>query len=548
MPKATHHEAWQRLQEHFEATKSLHMRQLFEDDPERFPRFTLQAGDIFLDYSKNRITETTVDLLLALADEAGVEKQRQALFSGERINVTEDRAVLHPALRHASGESYAVEGHEVTAEVDAVLEKMDAFVHAVHSGDWTGYSGKPVRDIVNLGIGGSDLGPRMVCHALQPYARENLRVHFVSNIDGTHLQNTLHGLDPETTLFIVASKSFTTQETLVNANSAKSWLLEHYGDRAAVARHFVALSTNTDAVEAFGIDSRNMFVFWDWVGGRYSLWSAIGLSIALYVGMDHFRALLHGAQRMDRHFQRAPLAGNMPVILALLGIWYHDFFRAPTQAILPYDQSLGLLPRYLQQLDMESNGKRITLDGEVVDYPTGPIVWGEAGTDGQHAFYQLLHQGTHLVPCDFLAPARPQHPLDEHHAILLANFLAQPEALMAGRTVQEAQTQLYNQGLEAQTAADLAVHKTFPGNVPTNALLFEKLTPEVLGSLIALYEHKVFVQGVVWNINSFDQMGVELGKQLAKTILPELSGSESVQGHDSSTAGLIKRLRRMQDR
>mgnify|MGYP006287302913 CR=1 FL=1 len=545
MAKASALSAWHQLSAHFEDMRHVHMRHLFAEDPDRFPRFTVQAGDLFLDYSKNRLTESTRNLLVSLAREAGVREKRDALFAGSRINVTEDRAVLHPALRHAPGEAYLVDGEDVTRDVDGELEKMAVFVDAVRQGQWTGYTGKPVHNVVNLGIGGSDLGPRMVCQALRPYGHERLKVHFVSNVDGTHLQTTLEGLDPETTLFIVASKSFTTQETLVNAASARRWLVEHYGDHAAVAHHFVALSTNTEAVREFGIATQNMFAFWDWVGGRYSLWSAIGLSIALFIGMERFHDLLHGAQRMDRHFRQAPLAGNMPVIMALLGIWYTDFFGAGTQAVLPYDQSLSLLPRYLQQLDMESNGKRVTVDGEVVEYSTGPIVWGEAGTDGQHAFYQLIHQGTHLVPCDFIAPARSHHGWDDHHPILLANFLAQPEALMVGRTVAEAQSQLEAQGLAAERAAELALHKTFPGNIPSNALIFEQLTPVTLGALIALYEHKVFVQGAIWNINSFDQMGVELGKQLAKTILPELTGAAPLHDHDASTTGLLTRLQRL---
>jgi glucose-6-phosphate isomerase len=517
----------------------VHMRTLFDDDPDRFAMFSRRFGSILFDFSKNRITDTTLDLLLTLARERRVEEGIEAMFAGERINVTENRAVLHTALRNRSVKPVYVDGHDVMGEVRDVLDRMRAFTRMVRQGEWKGYSGKRITDVVNIGIGGSDLGPKMVTRALAHYAHPGMRFHFVSNVDGTHLATTLRDIAPETTLFLVASKTFTTQETMTNAWSARAWLLDRAGEESAVARHFVAMSTNRKAVTAFGIDPDNMFVFWDWVGGRYSLWSAIGLSIALSIGMDRFEELLQGAFEVDEHFRTAALVDNIPVLMGLLGIWYRNFMGAQAQAILPYDQYLEHFPTYLQQGDMESNGKSVTRQGKEVGCQTGPIIWGEPGTNGQHAFYQLLHQGTTLVPCDFLAPAHSLNPLGDHHAKLLANFFAQPEALMRGRTLDEAREELLSQGLSLEEAESLAPHKVFPGNRPSNSILFERLDPRTLGSLIALYEHKIFVQGWIWGINSFDQMGVELGKQLAGRILSELTQPEAVSSHDSSTNGLI---------
>ncbi|MFN2309441.1 MAG: glucose-6-phosphate isomerase [Gammaproteobacteria bacterium] len=539
MSDLTQGSAWRALTEHYHDIRDRHMRDLFAQDPQRFERFSLRFEDILLDYSKNRITAETPGLLLELARARGLQDWIARMFSGERINVTEDRAVLHIALRNRSNRPIEVDGQDVMPAVNTVLAKMRDFSERVRSGAWTGFSGQAITDVVNIGIGGSDLGPLMVTEALKPYGSDRLRVHFVSNIDGSHSAETLKHLDPATTLFIVASKTFTTQETLTNAHTARAWLLADAGDAGAVAKHFVALSTNTEAVRAFGIDPDNMFEFWDWVGGRYSLWSAIGLSIALYLGMDAFEELLAGAHALDEHFRSAPLETNLPVILGLLGIWYGNFFGAETQAILPYDQYLHRFPAYFQQGDMESNGKRVTREGELVDYNTGPVVWGEPGTNGQHAFYQLLHQGTRLVPADFLAAAESHNPLGEHHRILLANFFAQTEALMRGKTEAEARAELAAQGLSGEALARRLPHKVFPGNRPSNAILYRKLTPRTLGSLIALYEHKIFVQGIIWDINSFDQWGVELGKQLAQAILPELERPGRVTGHDASTNGLI---------
>ncbi|MFP4517178.1 MAG: glucose-6-phosphate isomerase [Desulfovibrionales bacterium] len=539
MPLPTHLPSWEQLLLHRKEMDDVHMRDLFAADPQRFEKFSLSLGDILFDYSKNRITEKTMTLLLELAAQAGVEKRIGAMFGGEKINVTEDRAVLHVALRNRTNRPIFVDGDDVMPGVNAVLDRMRTFTEQVRTGAWTGHTGKPVRDVVNIGIGGSDLGPQMVCQALTHYGRPDLRVHFVSNVDGTHLAETLKPLDPETTLFIVASKTFTTQETLTNARSARDWLLKSLEDTDAVASHFVALSTNREAVTEFGIDPENMFEFWDWVGGRYSLWSAIGLSIAVAIGFDRFEELLTGAHKVDEHFRTAPFARNIPVIMALLGIWYANFYGAETHAILPYDQYLQRFPAYFQQGDMESNGKRVTLDGEVVDYTTGPVIWGEPGTNGQHAFFQLIHQGTRLIPCDFLAPAQSLNPVGEHHAILLANFFAQTEALMTGKTEEEARADLQRSGLEGEALERILPHKIFPGNRPTNSVLFRRLDPQTLGSLIALYEHKIFVQGTIWKVNSFDQWGVELGKQLAKKILPELKGKDSIAGHDASTNGLI---------
>ena len=543
MASLTQTPAWQDLQAHYQSLASAHMRDLFAEDPQRFEKFSLQVGDILLDYAKNRITKETRSLLIALARQANVEAKTAAMFKGDKINRTEDRAVLHVALRNRANTPILVDGEDVMPKVNAVLERIRRFSGAVRDGTWQGYSGERITDIVNIGIGGSDLGPLMVCEALKPYGHPALTMHFVSNVDGTHIAETLKRVKPETTLFIIASKTFTTQETLANAHTARSWFLEAAGDQAAIAKHFVAVSTNIDKVTAFGIDSRNMFEFWDWVGGRYSLWSAIGLAIVLYIGMENFKALLAGAHEMDQHFRTAPLDANMPVILALLGIWYINFFGAESHAIEPYDQYLHRFAAYLQQLDMESNGKHITLDGQEVDYATGPVIWGEPGTNGQHAFFQLLHQGTRLIPADFIAPIESQNPIGDHHMMLLANFFAQTEALMRGKTEDEARAEL--QGLSGDDLEALLPHKLFEGNRPTNSIMFRKLDPKTLGMLIALYEHKVFVQGVIWNINSFDQWGVELGKQLAKTIQAELADADPIASHDASTNGLINHYKRL---
>ena len=539
MASITGTSAWQALADHHAAIADTHMRDLFAADPDRFRRFSLRLGDMLLDYSKNRVTSETMDRLVSLARAADVEGWRDRTFAGEKINNTEGRAVLHVALRADPGDTILVDGHNVMPDVTAVLDQMRTFSDAVRSGAWTGHTGKRITDVVNIGIGGSDLGPVMVCEALKPYQQPGLNVHFVSNVDGTHIAETLKTLDAETALFIVASKTFTTQETLTNAKSARAWLIEQLGDEAAVAKHFVALSTNEKDVTAFGIDPANMFAFWDWVGGRYSLWSAIGLPIAIAVGMDHFLELHAGGRAMDQHFKTAPLAANMPVILALIGIWNANFLGAETYAVLPYDQYLHRLPAYLQQADMESNGKYVTRDGTRVDYTTGPVLFGEPGTNGQHSFYQLVHQSTRLVPCDFIASAQTHNPLGEHHAIFLSNFFAQTEALMKGKTEAEARAELEASGLSGAALEALVPHKVFDGNRPTNSILVRVFDPYTLGMLIALYEHKIFTQGIVWGVNSFDQWGVELGKQLAKAILPELAGPEPVSDHDSSTNGLI---------
>jgi len=531
--------AWKALEAHYQEMKEKHMRDLFKQDPSRFGKFSLRFNEILLDYSKNRITEKTVALLVDLAIQADVTGWREKMFSGEKINFTENRAVLHVALRNRSNRPIHVDGKDVMPAINAVLEQMGRFCDTVRQGKWKGYTGKAITDIVNIGIGGSDLGPVMVTEALKPYGKPGLTPHFVSNIDGTHLAETLKGLDAETTLFIIASKTFTTQETLTNAHSARDWFLRRAGNEAAIAKHFVAVSTNAEEVSRFGIDTKHMFEFWDWVGGRYSLWSAIGLAIALYIGMKNFESMLAGAHEMDEHFRTAPLDKNMPVILALLGIWYNNFFGAQTHAILPYDQYLHRFPAYFQQGDMESNGKRVNRQGDLVGYSTGPIVWGEPGTNGQHAFYQLIHQGSKLVPADFLAPINSQNPLGRHHEILLSNFFAQTEALMKGKTKDEARAEILAGGMDPEAAERLLPHKIFEGNRPTNSILFNKLDPKTLGALVALYEHKIFVQGIVWNINSYDQWGVELGKQLAKAILPELDSDAPVASHDSSTNGLI---------
>jgi glucose-6-phosphate isomerase len=539
MSTLTQSKAYQELQVHYHQVGSKQMRQMFADDPSRFDKFSLRFNDILLDYSKNRVTSQTIQLLLDLARQAEVEKWRDKMFAGEKINFTENRAVLHIALRNRSNRPILVDGKDVMPDVNAVLAQMRTFTEAIRSGAWKGYTGKPIRDIVNIGIGGSDLGPVMVCEALKPYSSPSLKAHFVSNVDGTQIVETLKPLDPETTLFIIASKTFTTQETLTNAQTAKDWFLATARDPAAVARHFVALSTNEKAVIKFGIDPKNMFQFWDWVGGRYSLWSAIGLSIACYIGMPNFEELLTGAFLMDEHFRTEPLETNLPVMLGLLGVWYIDFLGTRTHALLPYDQYMHRFAAYFQQGDMESNGKSVDRDGSRVDYATGPVVWGEPGTNGQHAFYQLIHQGTQLVPCDFLAPVETHNPVGEHHSILLSNFFAQTEALMKGKNESEVRAELSSSGMNAAEIEKLLPHKVFEGNRPTNSILFQKVTPQTLGSLIAMYEHKIFVQGIIWRINSFDQWGVELGKQLAKAILPELQAPGKVTTHDSSTNGLI---------
>jgi len=536
MPKLTASPAWQALAAHQKTIAPLHMRELFANDPQRFAKFSLAFDGILLDYSKNRITDETMALLFRLAQQADVRGWMEKMFSGEKINFTENRAVLHTALR--GKQPVLVDGVDVMPGVRRALAHMREFSEAVRSGEWPGYSGKKITDVVNIGIGGSDLGPAMATEALKPYCGTP-RVHFVSNVDAAQLAITLQELSPQTTLFIIASKTFTTQETLVNAHSARAWFLVQAREHAHVARHFVALSTNAAEVAKFGIATANMFEFWDWVGGRYSLWSSIGLSIALAIGMDNFEELLQGAQAMDEHFHHAPFERNLPVILGLLGIWYSNFFGAQTHAILPYDQCMHRFSAYFQQGDMESNGKRTNRDGNTVDYSTGPVIWGEPGTNGQHAFYQMIHQGTPLVPADFLAPIETHYPLGEHHTILLSNFFAQTEALMKGKTEAEARAELERAGLNGEGLEHLLPHKVFPGNRPTNSILLQKITPRTLGSLIALYEHKIFVQGIIWNINSFDQWGVELGKQLAQKILPELKDSAPVNTHDNSTNGLI---------
>ena len=530
--------AWDALTEHKQQVEALQMRELFAADGGRFETFSLRLGDLLFDYSKNRITRETMAKLVALAEAARVPEMRDAMFAGERINVTEDRAVLHVALRNRPDRPIVVDGQDVMPGVTAVLAKMRSFADRVRSGEWTGFSGEAITDIVNIGIGGSDLGPKMVTHALKPYGLERLSVHFVSNVDGSDIMETLKKLRPETTLFLVASKTFTTQETMTNAATAKAWLLQAAGDEGAVAKHFAAMSTNEQAVAAFGIDTANMFEFSDWVGGRYSLWSAIGLSVVLYVGPDNFDALLAGAYEADQHFLNAPLAENISVIMGLLGVWYNNFFDAQSHAILPYDFYLEYFAAYFQQGDMESNGKSTTRQGDEVALSTGPVIWGQPGTNGQHAFYQLIHQGTKLIPCDFLAAAKTHNPVGEHHEILLSNFFAQTEALMTGRTFDEARAEVSGKAGSVDEEL-LAASKTFSGNRPTNSFLYRQLDPKMLGTLIALYEHKIFTQGIIWNINSFDQMGVELGKVLAKNILPELGGDEAVSSHDSSTNGLI---------
>ena len=536
--------AWKELEKNYADVRGKTMRDMFAEDPNRFEEFSVSLNNLLLDYSKNRVTKETMTLLIELAKEAGIEKAREAMFTGEKINITENRAVLHTALRNRSARPVYVDGKDVMPQIKAVLEKMKNFSNAVRTGQWRGATGKTITDVVNIGIGGSDLGPVMVVEALKHYQQKGLNSHFVSNVDGTHMVETLKNLKPETTLFIVASKTFTTQETLTNAKTAREWLVKSLGE-SAVAKHFVALSTNTEEVKKFGIDPANMFEFWDWVGGRYSLWSAIGLSIAIAVGYDNFIELLTGGFEMDEHFRNAPLDKNIPVILAVLGVWYHNFFGSEAYAVLPYDQYLHRLPAYLQQADMESNGKGVTRDGKPVSYTTGPILFGEPGTNGQHSFYQLIHQGTHLIPCDFIVPAISLNETGDHHPILLSNVFAQAEALMKGKTAAEVRAEFEAQGASEEKIQALMTHKIFSGNRPSNMILVEKIDPRTLGRLIAMYEHKIFVQGVIWNVNSYDQWGVELGKQLAKKILPEIEGKTTVTSHDSSTNGLINTARSM---
>jgi glucose-6-phosphate isomerase len=534
----TQRAAWKALEAHYKKIRKLHLRRLFAEDPQRGERLTAEAVGMYLDYSKNRITDETVRLLLQLAHESGLRSRIDAMFQGEKINVTEKRAVLHVALRAPKGQSIIVDGEDVVPQVHAVLDKMAAFSNRVRSGEWKGHTGKPIRNVINVGIGGSDLGPVMAYEALRHYTQRNLTFRFVSNIDGTDFAEATHDLDAEETLFIISSKTFTTLETMTNAHTARAWALATLKQDAAIARHFVAVSTNAEEVAKFGIDTSNMFEFWDWVGGRYSMDAAIGLSTMIAIGPEHFRAMLDGFHQMDEHFRTAPFERNLPVLMGLLSVYYNNLFGAQTVAVLPYEQYLKRFPAYLQQLTMESNGKHVTLDGTVVDYQTGPIYWGEPGTNGQHSFYQLIHQGTKLIPCDFIAFAQPLNPLGRHHDILLANVFAQAEALAMGKTAQEVQSE--------GTPPRLVPHRTFEGNRPSNTILLERLTPAALGKLVALYEHSVFTQGTMWQINSFDQWGVELGKVLAQRIIPELeSQKESQLKHDSSTNTLIRRYRKL---
>ena len=524
--------AWQQLQDHYNnSMRRTHMKDLFRNDPERFKKFSIQLGDILFDFSKNIITPETISLLLQLAEESNVKEAIVAMFNGEKINQTENRSVLHIALRNFSGDPVYSDGRDVMPDVMAVLEKMKSFAEKIHSGDWKGYTGKKIKYIVNIGIGGSDLGPVMITEALKPYWVEGIETYFVSNVDGTHIAETLKKISADETLFLIASKTFTTQETMTNAFTARNWFLESAGDEAHIAKHFIALSTNEKDVVKFGIDRENMFVFWDWVGGRYSLWSAIGLSIVLTIGYDNFEALLRGAHNTDIHFRNSSFDKNAPVLMALIGLWYRNFFGSQSEAILPYDQYMHRFPAYFQQGNMESNGKSADRNGNAVTYSTGPVVWGEPGTNGQHAFYQLIHQGTVLIPCDFIAPAISHNPIGDHHPKLLANFFAQTEALMNGKTRAELAAE--------KVPPELVPYKLFIGNRPTNSFLIKQITPFTLGQIVALYEHKIFVQGVIWNIFTFDQWGVELGKQLAGKILPELENDAEINSHDGSTNGLI---------
>lgn len=536
--------AWQRLEIHFLTMQAMHMRELFHDDPDRFEKFSIQFGDMLVDYSKNIITEETMRLLFGLAQETELKPAIASMFGGVAINQTEGRAVLHTALRNRANTPILVDGKDVMPEINKVLDQMKSFSNRLISGEWKGFSGKRITDIVNIGIGGSDLGPYMVTEALKPYW-QGVTPHFVSNVDGTHLAETVKHLNPETTLFIIASKTFTTQETMTNATSARDWFLSKTNNAGDVAKHFVAVSTNQKAVTEFGIAAENMFVFWDWVGGRYSLWSSIGLSIAATIGYDNFVQLLEGAHAMDQHFKNEPFEKNIPVILALLGIWYNNFYGAASEAILPYDQYLHRFAAYFQQGNMESNGKSVDREGHHVMYQTGPIIWGEPGTNGQHAFYQLIHQGTKMIPCDFLAPVISHNPIGDHHPKLLSNFFAQTEALMMGKTLPEVEEELGKKGMDHDAIDFHAPFRVFEGNKPSNSILFKQLTPHTLGSLIAMYEHKIFAQGVIWNVFSFDQWGVELGKVLANKILPELTSSGEITTHDSSTNGLINYFKRL---
>jgi glucose-6-phosphate isomerase len=531
--------AFRKLKTHHKTISKTSIKELFAQDPKRASKFTLRFQDILVDFSKNQINGRTLSYLIDLANECQLSEAINKMFAGEAINATENRAVLHTALRNRSNEPVFVDGKDVMPDVNRVLAQMKKFSEAIRSGEWKGYSAKKITDIVNIGIGGSDLGPVMVTEALKPYGKKGLNVHFVSNVDGTHIAETLKDLNPETTLFMIASKTFTTQETMANAHTAREWFLKSAEDKEFIKKHFVAISTNANGVAAFGIDTKNMFEFWDWVGGRYSLWSAIGLSIACYIGFSNFEQLLTGAHEIDQHFKHSTLRKNIPVILALIGVWHNNFFNAQSHAILPYDQYLHRFAAYFQQGDMESNGKSVTRTGEPISYQTGPIIWGEPGTNGQHAFYQLIHQGSKLIPSDFMAPANSQNPIGEHHKMLLSNFFAQTEALMNGKTEEEARAELVKAGKSEEEIAFLTPFKVFSGNRPTNSILFKKLTPKVLGSLLAIYEHKIFVQGVIWNIFSFDQWGVELGKQLANKIYPELLDDSIVTDHDSSTNNLI---------
>lgn len=536
--------AFKKLKSHHKSISQKTLKVLFDEDADRHRKFSIRFGDIMLDYSKNRITSRTRSYLVQLAQESGLAEAIEQMFTGEKINATEGRSVLHVALRNRSNTPVLVDGKDVMPDVNEVLGKMKDFSGKIRSGAWKGYTGKEITDIVNIGIGGSDLGPVMVTEALKSYGKKGLNVHFVSNVDGTHIAETVKALDPEHTLFMIASKTFTTQETMANAHSARSWFLEKAQDEEHVKKHFVAISTNRSEVEKFGIDPENMFGFWDWVGGRYSLWSAIGLSIACFIGFPNFEQLLSGAHDMDNHFRTTKFERNIPVILGLLGIWYNNFFNAQSHAILPYDQYMHRFAAYFQQGDMESNGKSTGRDGKPLSYSTGPVIWGEPGTNGQHAFYQLIHQGTKLIPCDFIAPAVSHNPIGEHHKMLLSNFFAQTEALMNGKTYEEAREELVAAGKSEEEINFLTPFKVFEGNKPTNSFLVKKITPKVLGSLLAMYEHKIFVQGVIWNIFSFDQWGVELGKQLANKIYPELQNDWPVTNHDSSTNGLINQYKR----
>ena len=548
MTKIIDSNEWQDLKKHFDDIKNVQMRDLFKDDEQRFEKFHLALDDFLFDFSKNRINDKTLGLLNKLVIKADIEDWRAKQFSGDKINTTEDRAVLHTALRSQDDDPIFVDGIDVKPEVKKVLKQIESFSNSINDGSWKGFTGKKINTIVNIGIGGSDLGPAMVCKALQTFSHKDLHIHFVSNVDGADLALTLEQCDPETTLFIVASKTFTTQETMTNAFSARHWFLNHAKNNDAISQHFVAVSTNTEKVKEFGINEENMFIFWDWVGGRYSLWSSIGLSISIFLGYENFKALQTGAYEMDQHFLHAPIEKNMPIQMALIGIWYNNFFKFNTQAILPYDQGLSLLPSYLQQADMESNGKFIDRDGKRVCLETGPVIWGESGTNGQHAFYQLIHQGTQFVPCDFIMPIKSHYnPGDKknlHHKILMSNLLAQSQSLMMGKTIDEARSELINSGLSDQEISSLLPHRSFEGNRPSNTILFEKLTPKNLGRLIALYEHKIFVQGIIWNINSFDQWGVEYGKQIARLVLPKIQGEKTTSCFDASTNNLIDYIKK----